>query len=290
MKQEGEAHSIFDDVAENKLETDDPWDFCTNFIQNAQVLYLLSLHNQNKLQDVSDKIIENLASFLEGGSYNTISSSYTIMALSTYAKTAGEPKKGKISITEILKDESKKILNLPAGNFPTVEFSEKTSELQIESENDLNVFYQVTQGGFDTQLPQDSESNGIEVFREFTDKNGNEVSEMKLGDEITVNLKFRSIDKSYLPNIAIVDLLPAGLEAVPTSVRTTYQSRWRADHIDIREDRIILYGTLSTKVQEFNYKVRAINRGTFTVPPIYGESMYDREIYGYTPQDPIIVK
>jgi len=160
----------------------------------------------------------------------------------------------------------------------------------IESEKDLNLYYQVTQGGFDISLPEESESNGIEVYREFTDKNGSEISEMALGDEVTVHLKFRSIDNTYLTNIAIVDLLPAGLEAVPTSVRSNYSASWRPDHIDIREDRIIIYGTLSSKVQSFNYKVRAINKGIFTVPPIYGESMYNRDIYGFTPQDPITVK
>ena len=290
MKQEGEAYSIFSDIVDGKLETETPWDFCTDFIQNAQLLYLLSLHNPDKLEDVSENIISNLASFLQDGGYNTISSSYTIMALSAYSKAAGEPKTGKVSITEILKDESKKILNLPAGNYPTVDFSENAKELLIETDKDLNLYYQVTQGGFDTSLPQESESNGIELFREFTDKNGNEISEMALGDEVTVHLKFRSLDESYLTNIAIVDLLPAGLEAVPTSVRTNYSASWNPDHIDIREDRIIIYGSVSSKVQEFVYKVRAINKGTFTVPPIYGESMYNRDIYGFTPQDPITVK
>jgi alpha-2-macroglobulin len=290
MKQEGEAHSIFNEIVDGKLETETPWDFCTNFIQNAQLLYLLSLHNQDKLEDFSESIISKLASFLEGGGYNTISSSYTIMALSTYSKAAGEPKAGKVSITEILRDESKKILNLPAGKYPTVNFSENTEELLIETDKDLNLYYQVIQSGFDTSLPDEAESNGIEVFREFRDKNNNEISEMALGDEVTVHLKFRSIDKSYLPNVAIVDLLPAGLEAIPTSIRSNYSSSWKPDHIDIREDRIILYGTLSSKVQEFSYKVRAINKGTFTVPPIYGESMYNRDIYGFTPQDPIVVE
>jgi uncharacterized protein YfaS (alpha-2-macroglobulin family) len=50
-------------------------------------------------------------------------------------------------------------------------------------------------------------------------------------------------------------------------------------HIEQREDRVVLYGDVGSSVTEFRYKVRANNAGTFVVPPIYAESMYDRSVY-----------
>jgi uncharacterized protein YfaS (alpha-2-macroglobulin family) len=55
-------------------------------------------------------------------------------------------------------------------------------------------------------------------------------------------------------------------------------STWTPDYADVREDRVVIYGTASPDVQEFVYRIKASNAGTFIVPPAYGESMYDRRV------------
>jgi uncharacterized repeat protein (TIGR01451 family) len=212
------------------------------------------------------------------------------MALNRYAKVAGQPQQGNVIIKQILKDKKEEILDLPSGNFPSIAFSDQAKELNIENKADLSLYYQMVQGGFDTSIPEKRVSEGIEIYREFKDKNGDEVDKVSLGDEVYVHLKIRSINKQTLYNIAVVDMLPAGLEAVPTSVRDNAAGTWNPDYTDIREDRLVVFGTLTPSVKEYIYTVRAINRGTFIVPPLYAESMYDRSIYAYSPQKPIIVE
>lgn len=56
------------------------------------------------------------------------------------------------------------------------------------------------------------------------------------------------------------------------------QSSWQLDYADVREDRVVIYGTATPDVHEFVYRIRATNAGKFTVPPAYAESMYDRAI------------
>ena len=53
------------------------------------------------------------------------------------------------------------------------------------------------------------------------------------------------------------------------------KGRWYAEHIDVREDRVIAFGTIGTQVSELTYRVRATTPGSFTVPAAYAESMYD---------------
>ena len=53
---------------------------------------------------------------------------------------------------------------------------------------------------------------------------------------------------------------------------------WRADYVDIREDRIIFYGDFDSKVRELTYKVKLTAAGDFSIPPSYAESMYDRSL------------
>jgi uncharacterized protein YfaS (alpha-2-macroglobulin family) len=59
-------------------------------------------------------------------------------------------------------------------------------------------------------------------------------------------------------------------------------STWHPDFVDIREDRVVLFGSVGPSMQEFVYRIKATNRGTYTVPPAYAESMYDRAIRART--------
>ncbi len=290
MRQEDEANDIFKKTVKSNFKSKDTWYFCNSFIQYAQLLYLVSEHFPAELEYVSASIITNLASYLQRGHYNTITSAYTIMGLNSYAKITEEPREGKVSITQVLDAQTEEILQLPTGKFPSINYSEKAQKLIIANKENIPLYYQVVEGGFNTTLPERRISNGVELFREFTDDNGEPVPKVSLGDEVNVHLKFRSLTKHNLYNIAIVDLLPAGLEAVPTSVRSNTRGSWRPNYTDIREDRLVIFGTVTPEVKEFVYTVRAINRGKFIVPPLYGESMYDRTIYGFSPQEPIIVE
>jgi len=50
------------------------------------------------------------------------------------------------------------------------------------------------------------------------------------------------------------------------------------DYVDIREDRVLFYTTVTPDATVIKYEIKATNRGEFTAPPIFAESMYDRGI------------
>ena len=52
-------------------------------------------------------------------------------------------------------------------------------------------------------------------------------------------------------------------------------STWQPQFADVREDRVVIYGTATTDVREFVYRIKASNAGRFIAPPACGESMYD---------------
>jgi len=55
-------------------------------------------------------------------------------------------------------------------------------------------------------------------------------------------------------------------------------SSFSPDYGDVREDRVVLYGAAGKDSKEFVYVLKATNIGTYTVPPIMAESMYDRSV------------
>ena len=70
----------------------------------------------------------------------------------------------------------------------------------------------------------------------------------------------------------------------------TQRSTWRPDYADLREDRVVLYGVVNAEFQEFAYRIKATNTGTFVVPPAYGESMYDRSVQARSLGGKIVVE
>ena len=50
-------------------------------------------------------------------------------------------------------------------------------------------------------------------------------------------------------------------------------------YADIREDRVVFYGSVGKDLVELSYQARATNIGEFVVPPAYGEAMYDRRVF-----------
>jgi hypothetical protein len=242
------------------------------------------------------------------------------MALDAYARSVGVQKSGKLSIAEISADGRSKDLPLPAGLFPHVPLTGSAARVQFASSGDFHAFYMLTEAGFDTTLPQKAITSKLEVFREYTLPGGQPLLHVHLGDEIEVHLKLRTIGGQQQAYVAVTDLLPGGFEVVvepaqpaesaqpeATHGRKTdegdetegdassgeaaqaatwvapigaVRSTWPLEYADVREDRVVLYGSAGTAVKEFIYRIKATNVGTYIVPPTFGEAMYDRSIQG----------
>ena len=85
-------------------------------------------------------------------------------------------------------------------------------------------------------------------------------------------------------------MCPAGFETQIPSIREGNTGSWAADYVDIREDRIIIYGTVSENVNTFTYRAKAVNSGTFVVPPMFAEGMYNKDIRALSLQSPIKIE
>ncbi len=119
-------------------------------------------------------------------------------------------------------------------------------------------------------------SNGLEIIKTFYDKNGREITEGKQGDEVTVSLKIRQLGNMKGKNVitAVTDLLPGGTEILSgPNVSKVYE------YHEFREDRAIIYLNIPENYSgTVTYKIKLLSSGTFTVPPSYAESLYNRDI------------
>ena len=87
--------------------------------------------------------------------------------------------------------------------------------------------------------------------------------------------------------MALVDLLPGGFEVDLSSdaiaERRSLQSgneEWSPAYVDVREDRVVLYGWADSEARRFVYRIKPTNRGRYRVPPVLVEGFYDRAAWG----------
>jgi uncharacterized protein YfaS (alpha-2-macroglobulin family) len=155
-------------------------------------------------------------------------------------------------------------------------------------ENPIHVSI-VTSGVPRDRIGDDHESNGLTVTRRWLDAEGNILEsneKITAGDVITVEVEYASTTRRNIPNIAIVEVLPGGMEfELPVLVTSASgsQSLGAVDRSEFRDDRLIVFDTATPKSQLIRYAMRAIVPGTWSVPGAAASSMYVADIEARTP-------
>lgn len=275
-------------------------------IADAATLYLLARHFPERAQKLPGAAIENIVRALQRGWYNTLSSAMTVLALDAYAHAGGPDLAAGLAVAEVLADGKSRNVATVQGLLARGEFSGAGRALRFGNTAELAAWYSVSQAGYDRSLPTAVRKDGLEVVREYTDAEGKALTRVKLGQEIQVHIKIRATRGDGVDDIAIIDLLPGGFEPVQefraaTTVAADEEvgdgsesdmppepawqspvglgiSTWQPQYVDVRDDRVVIYGYANVTVQEFVYRIKATNVGSFVVPPAYGESMYDRSV------------
>ncbi len=278
LRLDAEADKLIAAARFGQTGSDDPVRFHDGLMRDSQLLYLLSRHFPNRLDAVGPKALRSVVDPILAQRYSTISSAFAILALDAYAEARPVLPGQDVVLSEVFEDGRMKPLSPSKGLFAEAAVSGAAQALQVVNHTDMTVFYQLTAAGFDEGLPQKAVVQGLEVQREYRDASGKAVSQAPLGGELEVHLKIRAVGASR-PHIAVVDLLPGGFEVVEGSLRRPGESSGSfPEAVDAREDRVLVFGQVSTAIQDFVYKIKAVNQGSYTVPPAFGESMYDRSV------------
>jgi uncharacterized protein YfaS (alpha-2-macroglobulin family) len=282
--------------------------------RDASVLYLLSKYFPDRAKALSPQVMENISWPLSHNRFNTLSSAMTILALDAYASQTATDL-DKLAIDEVHGDGSVKSIGAIEGNLLQAgTWDASAAKLRFSNGSRLPVWRVASQGGYDADVPTTAIKDGMEIVRYYTDTKGKALDKISVGDEIDVHIKIRATGNEGVGDVAIVDLLPGGFEPViepPPPVTDQQQadtdaqadqggdsevkpaafrspvglstSTWQPDYADIREDRVVIYGTATPDVREFVYRIKASSAGKFIVPAAYGESMYDRSVQARSP-------
>lgn len=286
---------------------------------DAGKIYLITKHFPEKAQSIPPQALENMVVMLSQERYTTQSSAMTMLALDSYSASIDGTKLAPESLTITGKltkadDQQSKLQTIATlkGLLAKGAFDDTISSVSFNNQTDIPAWYLVSEQGFDKTVQQQPITKGLEVYRDFTDDKGNSVNSVALGDTINVTVRVRSLSNEGITNLAIVDLLPGGFEVVQQPITNPQNNNdgegeydgedeeyydgddtghewlspiaagnytWYPDYTDVREDRVIIYGSIGDdQVQTFVYQIKATNVGEYIVPSAFGEAMYDRDI------------
>lgn len=167
------------------------------------------------------------------------------------------------------------------------------------------IYYYLTVHEIPTSQPVRPADEGIAVerwYERYTD--GRPATGVAAGDLVRVRLRITVPRERHF--VVLDDPLPAGLEAVDLSLRTTgalpdpgpeveereaetqwQYGSWEAgqwspfDHRELRDDRVVYAATvLWAGVWDVSYVARATTPGTFVRPPAQAEEMYNPAVHG----------
>ncbi|MBA2661600.1 MAG: hypothetical protein H0U74_04855 [Bradymonadaceae bacterium] len=140
---------------------------------------------------------------------------------------------------------------------------------------------------------------GLTITREYLNADGTPLGpKQKLGDLAYVRIQLTNTSPTALTNVALVDRLPAGWEienprlgrdTLPNWARN--KKLWASDHLNMRDDRLETFGGLKQReTVELIYAARATLAGTFHVPSVEAEGMYDPDVWARAPMGSIEIE
>lgn len=271
-------------------------------VHDAQLLTLVARHAPERLAKLPEGLLERVGNWLSAQRYTSLSAGTLVRALAAYDQQATS---GELTLTAQVADKWI-IQSLPKAELPFT-----TNKIKVQKTGDADAFYMSMESGFDKQ-PVAAFSHGLEVSRDYLDLKGQPLKGLKVGEEFLVRLRLRATSFEQLEQVVVIDLLPGGVEPVyrdkevvmvvtvvqegeegeesdeegdgeegeafngwQPPIGVGEQSDWSPTWLNVREDRVVLYGTASRDVGTFTYKARATNAGHFQVPAPYAEGLYD---------------
>jgi hypothetical protein len=257
-----------------------PWDRLSTQALHMTVLarnFPELLKSAGKVEPAAELVRDALAGLRQG--VTTFSASLGVRALASLSQ-ASEAAIGEVRIACVQGGPGEELDLGPAVRGVS---APDCTRYALEAPKGSAWHWQVYTEGFDRTPPATAFANGLEIQRSYADAEGRPLNSVPLGALVTVRIDARAHGKN-VENAVLLDLLPGGFEMVLSSggdeeerheaVKPGEPPPLKPDWTDRREDRMIVFATLTPQVQRFTYQIRAVNRGSFTLPPVTVEAMY----------------
>ena len=269
--------------------------------------------------DPSNILVPNTVRYLMGlrnhGHWaSTQETAVTLMALAEYVAQSGELK-ANYTYRVALNDKALKEGSVDSTNLDTpIELVVKLADLAQGTDSKLNIqrqaaagqsgagrlYYTLRMRSFQDAASVQALDQGVSVRREYVmvdtatlSPTGQLTSQAALGELVQVRLTLTLPED--MPYFMVEDMLPAGLEALDTSLKTTSAAArgaeitvtdsqsywWYFGRTEVRDNRVALFSSdLPRGTYTYTYLARATTPGVFQTLPATAMRTYAPEVFG----------
>ena len=241
----------------------------------AMALETMVLTKNPKTRELAETIAKDLSS---NNWMSTQTTAYSLLAMAKMVKANG----GKaLNLTYTLNGKTETITTKSAIAQRTLKIVEGTNTLAFTNNKDNLVYVRVLNSG---KLPlgeELAEQRGLSISVVYKDLKGAkiDISKLQQGQDFVASVSVNNLKNTYIQNVALTQLFPSGWEIVNTRFTdfgdtVTSQARYT----DIRDDRVNFYFDISGKgTRTFNVMLNASYLGTYYLPSVQAEAMYDND-------------
>ncbi|MEQ1531178.1 MAG: hypothetical protein ABL925_17820, partial [Methylococcales bacterium] len=159
-----------------------------------------------------------------------------------------------------------------------------TRPLEIRGQGLWNLYYQLSERGYDRAAPSKANAEKLSIDRLLLNEKGEKVQQIGLQDKLHIRIALHP--DHDMNDVAVVLLIPGGFEidlgadglAERKSLPIADKPLWQPDYIDVQEDRLVMFGGFDGTEKYFEFRLKPLNTGTYKVPSVFAEGMYDTEI------------
>ena len=265
-----------------KTERETDGTFDSDIRANAIMLnVLLEVEPSNKQVPLIVKYLANNSDRM----YSTQERSFALLAL---GKAASANADANVTIDIVSNGKSIGKYSGKDMTLSDVTFGDGNIVLKAEGKGDVYYFWSVE--GIKQNEKVKEEDSYMQVRRSYYSyRSGMKITNNSFyqGELIVCKIALTGFERNA-GNIVITDMLPAGFEIENPRLNPATELQWKPQYplpiqyLDIRDDRLLLFTNLErNKTREFYYLLRAVTQGTYQLPVIGAEAMYDQEFHSY---------
>jgi hypothetical protein len=231
--------------------------------------------------DIATTLAERISYY-----YTTQELAWTMLGLGLYAERVGVrdlDAKLKVDGKVVSPEKKKGLLSWSLKNVA------KHNIVTIETDSDDELFLNIENTGFSKkERAFKPYAKGIYLKRIIYDYSGNPTLASQQGDLVVIRIAVKG--NRHYDNVAVEAALPGGLEIenprlgrddLPLWVNKKHKL-WHPDYVDIRDDRVIVFGSVSYDTLYYYTLARAVTPGKFFLPPSHGVVMYNPDFNTHT--------
>ena len=237
--------------------------------------------------------INDLCNILNSGRWlDTQSTAFALFTLGKYAEKVGTTNSPISATVKVNGEDHTVSTNIGSTGFAFVPKA-GANKLEIKNNSDQKLTAKVFTKTAVAEYETEESGNFINMKVFYFDKNGAVLNpaSLSMGTEFSVEITVENPSDYRVTELALSYYLASGWEIVNDRLLDQNEGDKGAKHMDIRDDRAYFFFDLAAKEKKtFTLKLNATYEGSFMLPAVRCEDMYNNEIYYLVPARPVVVK